>query len=108
MSVVFEQPVSQPTDIVAGLAATSPPPSEQPLKPRTGHLGGLAHLDLASGADNLIGGCIDARPGERLLVVREDSRHGFYDCAAPAFVADYARVIGLDVVEMDVAGHNGH
>ncbi|MGI9492464.1 MAG: hypothetical protein ACR2QF_08705, partial [Geminicoccaceae bacterium] len=33
---------------------------------------------------------------------REESCHGFYDCAAPAFVADYARVIGLDVIEVAV------
>ncbi len=67
-----------------------------------GRLGGLGQLDLASGADNLLTGCIGAEPGERLLVLREDSCHGFYDCAAPAFVADYARVLGLNVVEMDV------
>ncbi|MGH1481801.1 MAG: hypothetical protein ACRBM6_24230 [Geminicoccales bacterium] len=71
--------------------------------PTIGRLGGLAHLDLAAGADNLLGGCIGAVAGDRLLVLREDSCHGFYDCAAAAFVADYARVIGLDVMEMEVA-----
>ena len=71
-------------------------------KPEAGHLQTLAKLDLASGADNLLIGCIQAKPGERLLLLREDSCHGFYDCAAPAFVADYARLIGLDVIELEV------
>ncbi len=87
-------------------------PADPALRSSTGHqlsgtsskgrLGGLGRLDLASGADNLLTGCIGAAPGERLLVLREDSCHGFYDCAAPAFVADYARVLGLDVAEMEV------
>ncbi|MGI9500893.1 MAG: hypothetical protein ACR2P3_12715 [Geminicoccaceae bacterium] len=76
--------------------ATAPLP-----QPRIGHLADLSTLDLAAGADNLLLGCIGARPGENLLLVREDSRHGFYDCMAPAFVADRARILGLDVVEIE-------
>ena len=98
MSGVLEPSIDQPLDTARNPAAFSPLGSQS----RAGRLGGLAHLDLASGADNLISGCIGAEPGERLLLVREDSRHGFYDCAAPAFVADYARVIGLDVIDIAV------
>lgn len=73
-----------------------------PVGTTTGRLGGLGSLDLTAGADNLVRGCIGAQPGERLLVVREDSRYGFYDCTVAAFLADRARVIGLAVDEIDV------
>ena len=72
-------------------------------KGRTEHgLKPLSLLDLAAGADNLLHSCVRARPEQRLLLIREDSRHGFYDCVAPAFVADRARLIGLDVEEIEV------
>lgn len=67
-----------------------------------GRLSRLGHLDLAAGADNLLQNCVGVEPGDRLLVVREDARHGFYDCTAPAFVADRARVLGLLVQEIEV------
>ena len=67
-----------------------------------GRLSRLDRLDLAAGADNLLLNCVEALPGDRLLVVREDARHGFYDCTAPAFVADRARVLGMMVEEMEV------
>ncbi len=67
-----------------------------------GRLSRLGRLDLAAGADNLLLNCIGAGPGDRLLVVREDARHGFYDCTAPAFVADRARVLGILVEEIEV------
>lgn len=78
-----------------------PSSSLAPARPRAGHLADVASLDLTSGADNLLLGCMQVRPGERLLLVREDSRHGFYDCIAPAFTGDRARVLGLDVVEIE-------
>lgn len=67
-----------------------------------GRLSQLGHLDLTAGADNLLFGCMAARPGERLLIVREDSRHGYYDCTVSAFVADRARVRGLAVEEVEI------
>lgn len=102
MSGVFGQPIDQPLALVADPALRPLVDADIPRLPVIGHLRGLAHLDLASGADNLLVGCMRAKAGERLLVLREDSCHGFYDCAASAFVADYARVIGLDVIEMEV------
>lgn len=103
MFSVPEPPVGQPIEMAAvDASGCSLHERGSSRTSRGGRLGGLAHLDLASGADNLLGGCIGAQAGERLLVLREDSCHGFYDCAVSAFVADYARVIGLDVIEMDV------
>lgn len=93
--------MGQPLDVIADPGACPTVSCGLSRAPVAGHLGGLAHLDLAAGADNLLGSCIGVEAGERLLVVREDSCHGFYDCAAPAFVADYARVIGLDVIEIE-------
>lgn len=102
MFAAQERSIGQPAEKIIGAGVQSSLEHNLPKMPHTGRLGSLAHLDLASGADNLLHGCIDAKAGERLLVLREDSRHGFYDCAAAAFVADYARIIGLDVMEMDV------
>ena len=67
-----------------------------------GRLGQLGQLNLTAGADNLLLNCVDARAGDRLLIVREDSRHGYYDCTVSAFVADRARVLGLAVLEVEV------
>ena len=67
-----------------------------------GHLSQIGQLDLTAGADNLLQNCVGAEPGDRLLIVREDSRHGFYDCTVSAFVADRARVLGLAVEEVEV------
>lgn len=66
-----------------------------------GRLSQLGHLDLAAGADNLLLNCVAAQPGDRLLIVREDSRHGYYDCTVAAFVADRARVLGFAVEEVE-------
>lgn len=67
-----------------------------------GRLSQLGQLDLTAGADNLLLNCVAARPGDRLLIVREDSRHGYYDCTVSAFVADRARVLGLAVEEVEI------
>lgn len=61
----------------------------------------LERLDLAAGADNLLLACLRAKPGERLLLVWEDSRHGFYDCIAAPFVAKRAHHLGLKVTSME-------
>ena len=102
MPGVLGQPIDQPADVIAdpGCPFTGQRTLRSPPKPDI--YAGLPHLDLAAGADNLLGCCIGAKAGERLLVLREDSSHGFYDCAVSAFVADYARVIGLDVTEIEV------
>ena len=52
---------------------------------------------LEAGASNLLENCIGVAPGERVLIVREDSSHGYYDDHAPAFVADRARALGARV-----------
>ena len=52
---------------------------------------------LEAGTRNLLLGCVGLAAGEKLLVVREDSRHGYYDDAAPDFVADAARRLGARV-----------
>lgn len=98
MVVAFEPAV----DLAIGPTETRSHPSLQSITPEPGYLQTLAKLDLQAGADNLLRGCIGVRPGDRLLLLREDSRYGFYDCAAPAFVADYARLLGLDVVALEV------
>lgn len=67
-----------------------------------GRLSQLGRLDLDAGADNLLLNCVAIQPGDRLLIVREDSRHGYYDCTVSAFVADRARVLGLAVEEVEV------
>ena len=67
-----------------------------------GRLSQLGHLDLTAGADNLLLHCVAARPGDHLLIVREDNRHGYYDCTVSAFVADRARVLGFAVDEVEV------
>lgn len=80
---------------------TAPSPSVW-HDPVAGRLSQLGQLDLAKGADNLLLTCVAAKPGDRLLIVREDSRHGYYDCLVSAFVADRARVLGLRVLEIEV------
>lgn len=102
MSGVLGQVIGDVADPAVGSAIQPSNTHHGPRTPEAGHLRTLAQLDLASGADNLLTGCINVKPGERLLLLREDSRHGFYDCAAPAFVADYARLLGLDVIELEV------
>lgn len=52
---------------------------------------------LEAGARNLLLGCVGLVAGEKLLVVREDSRQGYYDDAAPEFVAEAARRLGARV-----------
>ncbi|MGI9501594.1 MAG: hypothetical protein ACR2RE_00880 [Geminicoccaceae bacterium] len=83
--------------------ATGPVPARHLAHVMTaGRLSQLGHLDLAAGADNLLLYCVAACPGEHVLIVREDSRHGYYDCTVSAFVADRARVLGLAVDEVEV------
>jgi hypothetical protein len=52
-------------------------------------------LDL--GVRNLLVGCAAARPGDRLLIVREPPGAGYYDDSLPDAVADVARRSGLAV-----------
>ena len=52
---------------------------------------------LEAGALNLLENCVGVAPGERVLIVREDPSHGYYDDHAPAFVADRARALGARV-----------
>ncbi len=53
--------------------------------------------DLEAGARNLLLGCVGLKAGERVLLLREDSSHGYYDEAAPAFVAAAAERLGARV-----------
>lgn len=107
LDVKEERPIRRVSETMAGdrqseqnaLFASAIPLAGHPA---AGRLSQLGHLDLAAGADNLLFDCVAARPGDRLLIVREDSRHGYYDCTVSAFVADRARVFGLDVVEVEV------
>jgi len=54
---------------------------------------------LRLGADNLLRGCVNARPGESLLVVCEDPSETYYDKIAPAAVTSAARAAGLSVTQ---------
>ena len=51
---------------------------------------------MAAGARNLLVSCVGLRAGDRLLILREDSRHGYYDAAALC-VAAQAEVLGAEV-----------
>lgn len=57
----------------------------------------LGEEDPREGARNLLLNCVGLRRGERLLLVREDSRHGYYDDAAPQEVEEQARGLGAQV-----------
>ncbi|MDH3659919.1 MAG: hypothetical protein OEU92_07810 [Alphaproteobacteria bacterium] len=103
MPVLHELDQQEPDRVALRLSGENPVVAARPAppEPAIGHLADLSTLDLGAGADNLLFGCMSARPGDRLLLVREDSRHGFYDCMAPAFVADRARIQRLDVIEVE-------
>ncbi len=53
--------------------------------------------ELRAGARNMLVGCIGIEAGQDVLVVREDSRHGYYDDAAGDCVAEEARGLGARV-----------
>ncbi|MGI9413049.1 MAG: hypothetical protein ACR2PM_05235 [Hyphomicrobiales bacterium] len=52
---------------------------------------------LEAGALNLLENCVGVAPGDRVLIVREDAAHGYYDDHAPTFVAEKARALGARV-----------
>lgn len=56
----------------------------------------------AAGARNLLRGCLEARPGEKLLLLSESPEHGLYDRHAPEIVAREARAMGLRVEHREV------
>ena len=61
----------------------------------TGAVGGAAQA--SGGAAVLLRDCVRARPGERLLVVREPDDGGYYDRETPDAVARTARELALRV-----------
>lgn len=58
---------------------------------------GDPRTDPAAGARNLLLHCLEAKPGERLLLLSEDPADGFYDRHAPEAVAAAAEAMGLIV-----------
>jgi len=52
---------------------------------------------LQAGALNLLANCVGVARGERVLIVREDAVHGYYDDHAAPQVADFARDLGAEV-----------
>jgi hypothetical protein len=54
--------------------------AEMPIEQKAD--GRPAPEDPTAGARTLLAGCVGARPGEQVLFVREDGRHGYYDEAA--------------------------
>lgn len=57
----------------------------------------LSEDDPREGARNLLLNCVGLRGSERLLLVCEDSRHGYYDDVAPQEVSEQARRLGARV-----------
>ena len=55
-----------------------------------------------AGAINLLDTCLEARAGDTMIVLREDTEFGFYDCGVPCCVANTARERGLTVDEIEV------
>jgi hypothetical protein len=60
------------------------------------------HLDPAIGARNLLQACLQARPGDKLLVLSENPAEGFYDQRAPQAVVEQAIDMGLSVDRREV------
>jgi hypothetical protein len=56
--------------------------------------------DPKAGAQNLLADCVGLKPGETLLLVREDARHGKYDEAAGDVVAEVAAEMGAHVFQI--------
>lgn len=54
-------------------------------------------LDLAQGAINLVRNCAEVQSGQKVLVVAEDPKLGWFDTRAPRAVARAARAAGADV-----------
>ncbi len=57
----------------------------------------LREEDPQDGARNLLLNCAELHGGQRRRLVCEDSRHGYYDEAAPHVVAKQARALGARV-----------
>jgi hypothetical protein len=53
--------------------------------------------DLQKGAQNLLLGCVGVKPGDEVLLVREDPGPGYYDAAAGDAVEAEARRLGAQV-----------
>ena len=53
--------------------------------------------DLQKGAQNLLLGCVGVKPGDEVLLVREDPGPGYYDAAAGDAVESEARRLGARV-----------
>ena len=58
--------------------------------------------DLRRGVRNLLVDCAGAKPGQRLLILREDHRHGYYGEGLAEAVATHAEAMGLLVSVHDV------
>ena len=58
--------------------------------------------DVKQGVRNLLIDCAGAKPGNRLLIVREDHRHGYYGEGLAEAVATHAAALGLLVSYLDV------
>jgi hypothetical protein len=56
--------------------------------------------EALEGARNLLDNCVHVAPGDTVLVVREDTRHGYFDAQAPQIVEDEARARGARVLSM--------
>ena len=52
---------------------------------------------LRAGAVNLLVGCVGVEANQRVLILREDPRHGYYDERAPQAVVREARAMGAQV-----------
>lgn len=59
-------------------------------------------LICLSAVRNMLTACAGARAGERLLILREDPRHGYYGNGLDAAIAQSARTLGLAVEVVDV------
>ncbi|MEM7745410.1 MAG: hypothetical protein AAF409_17045 [Pseudomonadota bacterium] len=59
---------------------------------------------LSQGARNLLLGCAEVRPGQRVVLLHEDPYLGWYDVAAPTAVARMAGELGATVDLLEVGG----
>lgn len=60
--------------------------------------------DLDKGIRNLLYNCAGAKPGQRLLIVREDPALGWYDAAIADAITNFAAAAGIAVETLDVGG----
>lgn len=65
-----------------------------------------AHKDtsLQAGARNLLVGCAELQPGQRVLILHEDPALGWFDIDAPLAVAEIAESLGAPVDLLQVGG----